>query len=116
MDPENQTQVKNITERAEQDKVLRSDIIVVLGASDLDGVMISAETVTTGDPSFSGPLAGVSLGLPVYHILEPEVRAAVPEDVYEENVGIWALAVEPERIEKIGQELKALREKAYANA
>lgn len=111
MDPENQTQVKNITERAEKDKVLRSDIIVVLGASDLDGVMISAETVTTGDPSFSGPLAGVSLGLPVYHILEPEVRAAVPEDVYEENVGIWALAVEPERIEKIGQELKALREK-----
>jgi glycine/sarcosine/betaine reductase complex component A len=51
------------------------------------------------------------LGLPVYHILEPEVRAAVPEDVYEENVGIWALAVEPERLEKIGQELKALREK-----
>jgi glycine/sarcosine/betaine reductase complex component A len=111
MDPENQNQVKNITERAEKDKVPRSDIIVVLGASDLDGVMISAETVTTGDPSFSGPLAGVSLGLPVYHILEPEVRAAVPEDVYEENVGIWALAVEPERLEKIGQELKALREK-----
>ena len=111
MDPENQTQVKNITERAEKDKVPRSNIIVVLGASDLDGVMISAETVTTGDPSFSGPLAGVSLGLPVYHILEPEVRAAVPEDVYEENVGIWALAVEPERLEKIGQELKALREK-----
>ena len=112
MDPENQTQVKNITERAEKDKVPRSNIIVVLGASDLDGVMISAETVTTGDPSFSGPLAGVSLGLPVYHILEPEVRAAVPEDVYEENVGIWTLAVEPERLEKIGQELKALREKA----
>ena len=111
MDPENQNQVKNITERAEKDKVPRSNIIVVLGASDLDGVMISAETVTTGDPSFSGPLAGVSLGLPVYHILEPEVRAAVPEDVYEENVGIWALAVEPERLEKIGQELKALREK-----
>ncbi len=111
MDPENQTQVKNITERAEQDKISRSDIIVVLGASDLDGVMISAETVTTGDPSFSGPLAGVSLGLPVYHILEPEVRASVPEDVYEENVGIWTLAVEPERLEKIGQELKALREK-----
>ncbi len=111
MDPENQTQVKNIAERAERDKISRSDIIVVLGASDLDGVMISAETVTTGDPSFSGPLAGVSLGLPVYHILEPEVRAVVPEDVYEENVGIWALAVEQEKIDKIGQELKTLREK-----
>jgi len=116
MEPETQTRVKNIKERAEKDKVPRSDIIVVLGASDLDGVMISAETVTTGDPSFSGPLAGVSLGLPVYHILEPEVRAAVPEDVYEENIGIWALAVEPEKIEKIGQELKALREKSPANA
>ena len=111
MDPENQTQVKNIAESAERDKISRSDIIVVLGASDLDGVMISAETVTSGDPSFSGPLAGVSLGLPVYHILEPEVRAAVPENVYEENVGIWTLAVEPEKLEKIGQELKALREK-----
>lgn len=111
MDPENQGQVKTIAERAQKDKIPKSDIIVVLGASDLDGVMISAETVTSGDPTFSGPLAGVSLGLPVYHILEPEVRAAVPEDVYEENVGIWTLAVEPERLEKIGQELKALREK-----
>ena len=111
MDPENQGQVKTISERAQKDKIPKSDIIVVLGASDLDGVMISAETVTTGDPTFSGPLAGVSLGLPVYHILEPEVKAVVPENVYQESIGIWELAVEPERLEKIGQELKALREK-----
>jgi betaine reductase len=116
MDPENQGQVKTIAERAQKDKIPKSDIIVVLGASDLDGVMISAETVTTGDPTFSGPLAGVSLGLPVYHILEPEVKAVVPENVYQENIGIWELAVEPERLEKIGQELKALREKNQANA
>ena len=115
MDPENQTQVKNIADRADEDKVSRSDIIVVLGASDLDGSLISAETVTSGDPSFSGPLGGVSLGLPVYHILEPEMRAAVPEDVYEENVGIWALAMEPEKIEQIGQELKKLRENSPSN-
>jgi betaine reductase len=86
-------------------------LIVVLGASDLDGALISAETVTDGDPSFSGPLAGVSLRLPVYHILEPELKAATPEEVYEENVGIWALAVEPEKIEQIGKEFKAIREK-----
>jgi len=115
MDPENQTQVKNIADRADEDKVSRSDIIVVLGASDLDGSLISAETVTSGDPSFSGPLGGVSLGLLVYHILEPEMRAAIPEDVYEENVGIWALAMEPEKIEQIGQELKKLREKSPNN-
>jgi len=115
MDPENQGQVKTIAERAQKDKIPKSEILVVLGASDLDGVMITAETVTTGDPTFAGPLAGVSLGLPVYHILEPEVRAMIPEDVYEENVGIWTLAVEQERLDKIGQELKMLREKSNAN-
>jgi hypothetical protein len=56
------------------------------------------------------------LGLPVYHILEPELKAVVPENVYQENIGIWELAVEPERLEKIGQELKALREKNQASA
>ena len=116
MDPENQSQIKSIAERAERDRIPRNDIIVVLGASDIDGALISAETVTSGDPSFSGPLAGVSLRLPVYHILEPTIKEAVPENVYEENVGIWTLAVEPERIEKIGQEFEAIRRKNKAGA
>jgi glycine reductase len=82
MDPENQAQIKNIVEQAEGSRTSRGDILVVLGASDLDGALISAETVTLGDPSFSGPLAGVSLGLPVYHILEPKIRDAIPKDLY----------------------------------
>jgi len=103
MDAENQAQIKKIAEGAGSD-----DIIVVLGASDLEGALISAETVTIGDPSFTGPLAGVSLGLPVYHILEPKIKEVVPEDVYQENVGIWELTVDTETI---GQEFKAVREK-----
>jgi betaine reductase len=67
MDAENQTQIKKIAEKLENAKV-NNTLIVVLGASDLEGALISAETVTDGDPSFSGPLAGVSLKLPVYHI------------------------------------------------
>jgi betaine reductase len=110
MDPENQAQIKKIAETTKKDKAL-DNIIVVLGASDLDGALISAETVTEGDPSFSGPLAGVSLRLPVYHILEPEIKEAIPEDVYEENIGIWALAVEPEKIQNIAKEFKAIRKK-----
>jgi hypothetical protein len=110
MDPENQAQIKKIAETTKKDKAL-DNIIVVLGASDLDGALISAETVTEGDPSFSGPLAGVSLRLPVYHILEHEVRDVIPEDVYQENVGIWALAIEPEKIEKIGKDFKTIRGK-----
>jgi glycine/sarcosine/betaine reductase complex component A len=84
-------------------------VIVVLGASDLEGALISAETVTSGDPSFAGPLAGVSLGLPVYHILEPEMKEAIPADIYEEEVGIWLLSIDTE---SLGKEFKAIREKA----
>ena len=113
MDAENQAQIKKIAEGLAGANT-SNDLIVVLGASDLDGALISAETVTDGDPSFSGPLAGVSLKLPVYHILEPEIRDATPEEVYEENVGIWALAVEPDKIEKIGSEFKAIRQKIGA--
>jgi hypothetical protein len=35
-------------------------------------------------------LAEVQLGLDVYHVLEDEVRAAIPDDVWEEQVGIMA--------------------------
>jgi len=105
MDPENQTQIKNIADNVDNGSAA-DNIIVVLGASDVEGALISAETVTTGDPSFSGPLAGVSLGLPVYHILEPEMQKAIPKDVYEEAAGIWMLT---EDTEKIGREFEAIR-------
>lgn len=106
MAPENQEQIKRIAESV--DGNVPDSVIVVLGASDIEGALISAETVTAGDPSFTGPLAGVSLGLPVYHILEPELREVIPEDVYDENIGIWTLSLDTE---KIGQEFRSVREK-----
>ncbi len=105
MDPESQAKIRKI---AESDGNVKEEIIVVLGASDIEGAEISAETVTFGDPSYTGPLAGVPLGLPVYHILEPEMKDAVPEDVYEENVGIWMMAADTE---EIGKRFRAIREK-----
>ncbi|MCC7485665.1 MAG: hypothetical protein IT529_11855 [Burkholderiales bacterium] len=105
MDPESQ---RNIRKIAESDDVSRDDIIVILGASDIEGAEISAETVTFGDPSYTGPLAGVPLGLPVYHILEPGLKSSIPEAVYDENVGIWAMAADTE---EIGKRFKAIREK-----
>jgi glycine reductase len=106
MDPQNQEQILHISQNVDGTGS-KKDIIVVLGASDIEGALISADTVTSGDPSFTGPLAGVSLGLPVYHILEPVIKEAIPEDIYDKNAGIWALTVD---IEKIGQEFKAVRE------
>jgi len=109
MDAENQANIKKITENEKKDQTTPDNIIVVLGASDVEGAEISAETVTLGDPSFTGPLAGVSLGLSVYHILEPELKAAIPDDVYEENVAIWAMVADTE---EIGKRFRAIREKA----
>ena len=105
MDPETQANVKKILET---DGIGKDDIIVLLGASDIEGAEISAETVTVGDPSYTGPLAGVPLGLRVYHILEPALKEFIPGDVYEENVGIWSLAADTE---EIGRRFQALREK-----
>ena len=105
MDAGNQENIKKIAES----ETSSDDIIVVLGASDFEGAEISAETVTFGDPSFTGPLAGVSLRLPVYHILEPEMREAIPEDVYEKNAGIWMMTVDTD---DLGKRFKAIREKA----
>ncbi len=106
MEPEQQAQIKKIAEAAQKDEG-SDDLIVVLGASDIEGALISAETVTIGDPSYTGPLAGVSLGLPVYHILEPDIKTVVPSDVYQESVGIWELTLD---IDEIGRAFRAIRE------
>ena len=101
MDPENQAQINEITQN-----IGSNNLCVVLGASDIEAAEIAAETVTEGDPSFAGPLAGVSLKLPVYHILEPEVRAAIPEEIYDQEVGIMSIVVDTE---EVGKKFKAIR-------
>jgi glycine reductase len=103
MDMENQTAIKRLVDENGAD-----NLVVVLGAADLEGAEITAETVTVGDPSFAGPLAGVSLRLPVYHILEPEVKKAIPTDVYQEQAGFMEMVVDTEQI---GQKFKDIREK-----
>ena len=64
------------------------NLLVLLGAPDPEAAQISAETVVSGDPAWAGALAGTQLGLAVYHVLEDEVRAAVPDDVWEEQIGL----------------------------
>ncbi len=64
------------------------DLMVILGAPDAESSEIAAETVVLGDPAYAGALAGVQLGLDVYHLLENEIREAIPEEVWEEQVGL----------------------------
>jgi len=74
------------------------DLIVVLGAPDPESSELSALTMISGDPTYAGPLAGVQLGLPVYHILESEVEAASDTAAYEENVGLMQMALDRDGI------------------
>jgi betaine reductase len=67
-----------------------AELLVLLGAPDPEAAEIAAETVVLGDPAYAGALAGAQLGLDVYHVLEDDVRADVPDDVWEEQVGVMA--------------------------
>jgi betaine reductase len=96
MDPENQDRIKALVERLGAD-----DLVVVLGAADPEALEVAAETVTAGDPSYVGPLAGVPLGLPVVHIFEDAVQDQVDQSVYEEQVGLLELALDTEAVKEV---------------
>ncbi len=93
MDLENQAAIKSIA-----DEVGPENLMVVLGMPG-EGLRLAAETLTTGDPSWAGPLAGVSLGLPVFHILEEKVRSQVPEDLYADKLLMMEMVLDLPQIE-----------------
>ena len=64
----------------------RENLIVLLGTPSPESAAIAAETVTSGDPTYAGPLAETRLGLIVYHILEEPVRAALDPAIYDQQV------------------------------
>jgi GGDEF domain-containing protein len=94
MDPESQSQIKAVADRYGGEEV-----VVVLGAADPEALEVAAETVTSGDPAYAGPLAGVSLGLPVIHILEPEVKEQVDPEIYSGQVGLLELTLDVEAVQ-----------------
>jgi betaine reductase len=98
MDPENQDRIKGLVDTHGAD-----DLVVVLGAADLESLEVAAETVTMGDPAYVGPLAGVQLGLPVVHILEEDVKEQVDAGVYDEQVGLLEMTLD------VGQVREAAR-------
>ncbi len=72
--------------------------MVILGAPDADSAELYAETLVHGDPSWVGVLAGVSLGLPVYHIMEPEITAQIEPAVYQEHLALMDIALDVNKI------------------
>ncbi len=73
---------------------------MVWGITNEQYLEVGSRTVIDGDPSWSGPLAGESLRLKVFHILEPLIKNQSPRDIYEDELMLLELAVGEEKIEK----------------
>ena len=93
MDLENQRRVKEFAEQFGPENV-----VVVVGAAEGEAAGLAAETVENGDPTFAGPLTGVQLGLACYHICEPEIKAEVNEEIYDEQVGMMEIVLDVDDI------------------
>lgn len=102
MDLEGQGRIKQVVEQAGAENV-----IAVLGANSPTAVEMTALTLKSGDPSYAGPLAGVSLGIPSFHILEPEITAQVDPSLYERELALPLMAMD---VTEVTAPLKAIRE------
>ena len=92
MDLQNQQRIKDAAEK------YGTDCIVILGSSDAEGAEIYAETVSNGDPTYAGPLAGVPLGLPVYHVFDRTVRDECDAAAWEEQISMMEMVLDPEAL------------------
>ena len=101
MDLENQKRVKDAA-----DKYGNENVMVIIGAAEAEAAGLAAETVTLGDPTFAGPLAGVALGLAVYHAVEPEFKNEVDPEVYEEQIGMMEMVLD---VDSINEEMNNIR-------
>ena len=93
MDLENQARIKDLTE-----KYGNEELVVVLGGAEAEASGLAAETVSAGDPTFAGPLAGVPLGLKAYHMFE--LKDEIDPAVYEEQISMMEMVLDVDKIVK----------------
>ena len=102
MDLENQKRVKDFAEQYGAE-----NIVVVLGAAEGEAAGLAAESVTAGDPTFAGPLAGVQLGLSVFHVCENEIKDEVDSSVYDDQISMMEMVMD---VDDIAKEMSSIRE------
>ena len=91
MDLGNQQRILDLCEQYGKD-----ELIVVLGGAEAEASGLAAETVNSGDPTYAGPLAGVSLGLKAYHIFE--LKEEVDAAVYDEQISMMEMVLDMDAI------------------
>ena len=89
------------------EKYGKENVVVLLGSPTEESTSIFAQTVSQGDPTYAGPLAGVELDLPVFHVLEAEVKNQADDEVYTTQVGLMETVLETEKLVAMA---KAIRE------
>lgn len=99
MDLENQKRVLDLSE-----KYGKENVVVVLGTAEAESAGLTAETVTAGDPTYAGPLAGVSLGLAVYHVFE--LKEAFDAQVYDDQCGMMEMVLD---VDALTNEVSSMR-------
>lgn len=82
------------------------DIVVLLGTPNAESSRLYALTVTEGDPSWAGALAGVGLGLPVYHIVEDAVKTQIAPETYDEHLALMEMVLDVHEIIKAIQDVR----------
>jgi hypothetical protein len=102
MDLEGQGRIKQVVEQMGKDNV-----VAVLGANSSSAVEMTAMTLKSGDPSYAGPLAGVALEIPSYHILEQEIMSQVDPVLVERELALASLAMD---VGEVTAPLKVVRE------
>ena len=102
MDLGSQESIKKLADEHDRDELL-----VVLGAPDAESAEIAAETIVLGDPTYAGALAETQLGLDVYHVLEEEIQNEVPDDVWEDQIGVMADALEADELAEAVEGMRA---------
>ena len=102
MDLENQKRVKDFAEQYGAE-----NIVVVLGAAEGEAAGVAAETGTAGDPTCAGPLAGVQLGLSVFHVCENEIKDEVDSSVYDDQISMMEMVMD---VDDIAKEMSSIRE------
>lgn len=90
---ENQARIMGFAE-----KYGNENLIVVIGGGEAEASGLAAETVSTGDPTFAGPLSGVQLGLKAYHMFE--LKDMVDATVYDEQISMMEMVLDVDAIIK----------------
>ncbi len=85
----------------------KDDLVVILGAPNVDSCLVQFETITRGDPTYAGPLAGIELGLKAFHVFEPEVKTIIDPARYAALIETLELGLDAEAIVEAVQKARS---------